>query len=125
MTPSRQTPAERTVAAECRAVEEGHKARRAGDGRHFLVRSDSVAGRDYYVRIVAGEHVCVFECDHATYHGAAQAERTFVPCKHGALAARRLEREGLLRWSSGRWVATAKALALVVPEPADPFEGLS
>ncbi|HYN18345.1 MAG TPA: SWIM zinc finger family protein, partial [Actinomycetes bacterium] len=26
-----------------------------------------------------------------------------VPCKHAALAARRLEREGLARWDDGRW----------------------
>jgi hypothetical protein len=26
-----------------------------------------------------------------------------VPCKHAALAARRLEREGLARWDDGTW----------------------
>jgi hypothetical protein len=37
-------------------------------------------------------------CRSGEYRGALP-----VPCKHAALAARRLEREGLARWEDGHW----------------------
>ena len=32
-----------------------------------------------------------------------------IPCKHAALAARRLEREGLARWQDGTWRLRGRA----------------
>jgi hypothetical protein len=112
------SPAERTLAAECRAVEAGHQARLAGDGRHFLVKSDSRPGVDRSVEVVVIAGVVVFrcDCDHGQAHGAVT-----VPCKHGATAARRLERERLLRWEAGRWTATPKAETLGT-RPADDLD---
>lgn len=129
------TPQERTLAAEVRAVEEGHKARLAGDGKHFLVSSDTHPGVTYYVRVTAVAGTVVFECDHPTSLGFGVTSRTTVPCKHAALAARRLEREGLLRWTAGRWEPTpaldrwtqeqlaAQGYQGVAPD-SDPFAGL-
>jgi hypothetical protein len=122
---TRRSPAERTLDAEVRAVEEGHHARLTGDGRRFSVKSD-VADWTYHVRIVAVGGTVVFECDHVRRFDAdAQPERTFVPCKHGALCARRLARQGILRWESGRWLPTAQALAGAgSSQSGDPFDGL-
>jgi hypothetical protein len=64
------------LAAEVRAVEEGHNARVLPDGS-VLVKSESHPG-SYRISLP-------------------------VPCKHAAVAARRLEREGLARWEDGTW----------------------
>ena len=110
--------------AECRAVEEGHRAL-AGDGGSILVVSDSMPGKRYVVTFAApyvGSAVA-FACaptgasaykdDHMHLVGSPG----LVPCKHSAVAARRLEREGLIRFTDlGEWVATEKAAK---PRPAD------
>lgn len=107
------TDAERTLAAECRAVTEGHRARLA-DGV-ILVASDTLPDVSYRVKVEAVGETVWFACDHAAYvcGQPGRVERTVVPCKHGALAARRLEREGILRWELGRWVPTV----VVAPAP--------
>ncbi len=64
------------LAAEIRAVESGHNARVLPDGS-ILVKSDSQPGS----------------------HRASLP----VPCKHAALAGRRLERERLASWHDGTW----------------------
>lgn len=122
----RRTPAERTLDAEVRAVEHGHHARLAGDGHHFHVRGEDHPDLTYSVNIKAVGETIVFTCDHAMVLGfTASPQRTFVPCQHAALCARRLEREGLLRWDGGRWLPTEKAYELGVERPVgDPFEGL-
>lgn len=116
---------QRTLAAEIRWVEEGHRARlAAGQPTRFVISSDTLPKVTYKLGVsIVGETV-VFTCDHSTYDRTTckqvdgrQPTRTFVPCKHGAGAARRLEREGLLRWEAGRWVGTAKVTE-------DPFAGL-
>ncbi len=116
-----RTPAERTIAAQVRAVEEGHQARLAGDGRHFLILSDSLPGVSYQVGVHAVGETVVFTCDCCTYRGAKDPARMYVPDKHAARAALRLEREGLLSWAGDRWTPTPKAVDAAVD---DPFDGL-
>lgn len=116
-----RTTAQRTLDAEVRAVSEGHKARLSGDGKTFSVKSDTTDAT-YQVGVKVVADVVVFTCS-CPY---GQHGPTSIPCKHGALAARRLERENLLRWEAGGWVPTVKALRAkpVYEQPADPFEGL-
>jgi hypothetical protein len=87
------------LAAEIRAVEEGHNARVLPDGS-ILVKSESHPG-SYRVSIrgmVDGVLRFGCTCRSGEYRSALP-----VPCKHAALAARRLEREGLARWDDGSW----------------------
>jgi hypothetical protein len=87
------------LAAEIRAVEEGHNARVLPDGS-ILVKAESHPG-SYRVTIRGIDHgILRFGCDcrSGQYRTALP-----VPCKHAALAARRLEREGLARWDDGSW----------------------
>jgi hypothetical protein len=87
------------LAAEVRAVEEGHNARVLPDGS-ILVKAESHPG-SYRVTIRGLDHgILRFGCDcrSGQYRTALP-----VPCKHAALAARRLEREGLARWDDGSW----------------------
>src|SRR5919204_1624718 len=88
-----------SLAAEIRAVEEGHNARVLPDGA-ILVKAESHPG-SYRVTIRGIDHgILWFGCDcrSGQYRTALP-----VPCKHAALAARRLEREGLARWDDGSW----------------------
>jgi hypothetical protein len=87
------------IAAEIRAVEEGHNARVLPDGS-ILVKAESHPG-SYRVAmrgIVDGVLRFGCTCRSGEYRGAVP-----VPCKHAALAARRLEREGLASWDDGNW----------------------
>lgn len=130
--------ADRTLAAEARAVAEGHRAYLNGDGTLRVV-SDTKPGKHYTVRATCGMDEgagAIFTCDpvgNAAYADdhlhTTSREPGHTPCKHAAVAARRLEREGLLRWDAGRWVATAKVAdvartAAQANQPDDPFEGL-
>lgn len=130
MTPTRF--AQKNLAAEVRAIEEGHRAVLQDDGT-ILVVSDTHHGKAYRVRTLpcrAGETV-TFLCEpegdacYSDDHQTAQGTGV-VPCKHAALLARRLEREGLVRLAPwGQWIATAKAIAApAVPIGYDPFDGL-
>lgn len=130
---------ERNLAAEVRGVEEGHRAFLVvddDDGPYLRVVSDSHPNKAYMVKAVAfgaGERVqftCkpmgnkAYEDDHLY---ATQAPG-FAPCKHAAVAARRLEREGLLVWQGGAWYTTEQAEDILYIHhngPEDPFEGLS
>ena len=89
------------IACEARGLREGHRARALDDGS-ILVKASSGDG-SYRVR-VAGvrDGLLVLRCDCPS--GGYRA-RLPVPCKHAALAARRLEREGLARWDEhlGGW----------------------
>lgn len=136
------------LSAEARAVEEGHRAFVQPDGSIRVV-SDTVEGKAYRVDVGharPGEPIR-FQCEaigrwpHGTDHGRATADQGCLPCKHAALAARRLEREGLARvtvpgdsfqgmhLSPGTWVAVAPVgpppRPVVLPERTDPFEGLT
>jgi hypothetical protein len=89
------------IACEARGLREGRRARLLDDGS-ILVKASSGQG-SYRVR-VAGvrDGLVVLRCDCPS--GGYRA-RLPVPCKHAALAARRLEREGLARWDDhlGGW----------------------
>lgn len=95
----RSTHAVYGLAAEVRAVESGHNARVRPDGS-ILVKSDSQPGshRVWIRGVQDGTVLLGCTC-------RSGAHRTFlpVPCKHAALAGRRLEREGLARWHDGAW----------------------
>lgn len=99
------------IAAEARALEEGHHARMNDDGS-LSVKSDS--RRDVTYRItfsigswfVAGDMAVKFSCTCPS--GQARPDE-LVPCKHAALAGRRLEREGLAVWKHGIWMASPNA----------------
>jgi hypothetical protein len=105
------TPAQRNLAAEVRAVEEGHRAV-VQPGGWVRVKSDTVAGKFYRVEFTGwrGELVS-FSCrpdgdrayrgDHMATGGAG-----VTPCKHAALAARRLELKGLAHLDErGYWIS--------------------
>lgn len=109
--------------AEMRAVEEGHRARLNEDGS-ISVKSDSDPNATYRVTFHPVDLLIKFDCDcpSGTYR-----EDLFVPCKHAALAARRLERRGLAHWVDGYWLLTDKARDILSsnPEPpVDPLAGL-
>ena len=87
------------LAAEIRAVESGHNARVLADGS-ILVKSDSQPGSHHvWIRGVRDGTV-LFGC---TCRSGTHRSFLPVPCKHAALAGRRLEREGLARWQDGTW----------------------
>lgn len=87
------------LAAEIRAVEEGHNARVLADGS-VLVKAESNPG-SYRVTIRGiDDGVLRFAC---SCRSGEYRSTLPVPCKHAALAARRLEREGLARWEDGTW----------------------
>jgi hypothetical protein len=136
------TAGERNLAAEVRGMEEGHHAwlvtdeafalTGAGPQRAALkVKSDTKPGKWYGVDANAlpagpvsftccpfGDHA--YEDDHLLLTG----ELGIVPCKHAAVAARRLERAGLVHLDplTGTWLDTREA----APQPvAAIFEGLN
>ena len=87
------------LAAEIRAVEEGHNARVLPDGS-ILVKAESHPG-SYRVAIRGiADGVLRFGC---TCRSGEHRSSLPVPCKHAAVDARRLEREGLARWDDGSW----------------------
>jgi hypothetical protein len=87
------------LAAEIRAVEEGHNARVLPDGS-VLVKAESQPGSYRVVLrgIIGGVLRFGCSCRSGEYRASLP-----VPCKHAAVAARRLEREGLARWEDGSW----------------------
>lgn len=92
------------LAAECRAVEEGHHARWDDARQRFLVKSDS-GPRTYEVTVNAvvpanadAPAWLSFGCTCPAGTRGRTASRP-VPCKHAALVARRLERMGLASWA--------------------------
>lgn len=107
--------AEANLAAEIRAVSEGHRAFLAADHRASVV-SDTTDGLHWLVTAQAthtGAGI-VFHCwpDQSGCPGHGDRwSRTpgRVTCKHASLLARRLEREGFARWDRGMWVATEKS----------------
>lgn len=129
-----RTHAERTLAAEERAVVEGHRARLFSDGKPYVrVKSDTVEGLHYRVSasgLPTGE--VVFTCEpesfeHATHRTLVSEVSGHLPCKHCAVAARRLERAGIVTWDGGLWRLTDVQRAVLKDmfnHPADPFKGL-
>lgn len=133
-------PESRNLRAEARAVEDGHRAFVMSDGSGTWIRvvSDTVRGKWYRVEAIDTGLGVMFRCE-------PQGERAFeddhlratsapgvTPCKHAALAARRLEREGLAKLVDGLWFSTGPAhrhtfvdgRCVDCSQPEDPFEGL-
>lgn len=106
---------DRTIAAEARAIEEGHHAWL--DGRSIFVVSDTDERLGYTVTASAlGDRSVSFVCQPVNRRTRVPVEATHrrlvghpaqTPCKHCALAARRLEREGLVEWHDGWFVPPA------------------
>lgn len=116
------SPQARSLAAEVRAIEEGHRSYLQPDG-WYRVASDSRPGKWYRVDVVARPARAVaFSCRpegagaYADDHLAAAAVGC-PPCKHAALVARRLEREGAAAWDRGEWVGAGEPEA----DDEDPF----
>lgn len=119
------TIVQRAIAAEVRAVEEGHHAFWSDQLACFTVKSDTRHGVTYQVRpaaIVAAPGAPVslrFSCSCI----AGRTSRTLLPCKHGALVARRLERMGLAQFDGGTWRPLGALLDAAVsssPRPVAP-----
>lgn len=106
------------LAAELRAVEEGHHARWDADRGVFLVKSDT-GPRTYEVSVQAVVYaddsaVLRFSC---TCLGSSRGRGDKpVRCKHAALVGRRLERSGLATWDgdTAPWRPTGALLAAAV-----------
>jgi hypothetical protein len=123
-----ENAAERNIRAERRAVEEGHHAFVQPDGS-ILVVSDTHEGKRYRVTYADSGNGIRFECKPEGAHAFkddhldAIAEPGVAPCKHSALAARRLEREGLAVFLDvGVWVAIVRTPPPQTPD--NPLEGL-
>lgn len=118
----------RTIAAEARCLEEGHHA--LTEGRRFRIVSDTTDLR-YRVTVEASRAGVLFRCDHPIVRGFAGTCVSVMGatgCKHSALVARRLEREGVLVWTDAGWDLTDTARAAVIasmPTVADPFAGVA
>lgn len=127
---ARRSIAERNLAAEVRAVEEGHHAflvERDGRSPYVRVVSDVEPGRTYRVTAAAGLGGVWFGCTPSgpaldRCHGQIVSDHPGVtPCKHAALAARRLERAGILRFDGRLWISTNPP---ELDDGSDPFAGL-
>lgn len=112
------TTAEHNLAAECRAVEEGHRCRLDRERGVFLVRSDS-RPVTYELRASGVSGYVVVTCTCPAHRHGTQRSLGTVPCKHAALVCRRLEREGLARFDGRVWRITSSAerLANEAPTP--------
>lgn len=106
-------PAEKNLAAEVRGVEEGHKVF-AQPGGHYSVVSDTHHQKSYRVDALptpAG-HPIPFLCQpegnkaYTDDHRVKSDGAGVTGCKHAALVARRLEREGKASFDGTRWKAT-------------------
>lgn len=131
-----KTVAERNIDAEVRGVEEGHRAFVQDDGSIEVI-SDTHHEKQYRVTYRAStiDGLVSFECKpkgnrcYKDDHLATSPRPGLVGCKHAAIAARRLEREGLITLFEGIWFVTEDVLAIerariAAMLPADPFEGL-
>lgn len=128
------TAVERSIGAEVRAIEEGHRAFAAGD--RFEVISDRGDGVRYQVTVADVGGLIAFGCDHRQVRRYATSATTeepgLLPCKHAAVVAHRLEREGLARFDGDRWQVTDRARQLTASagergyglDSDDPFHGL-
>lgn len=91
---------ERDFQCEIRAVEEGHKAF-VQPGGWIRVVSDSRPGVFYtltFHQTVTGAIHFHCDCPSGTHRG-----HLLIPCKHAALAGRRLEREKIAVWNDALW----------------------
>lgn len=111
---------------EVRAVEEGHRAF-VQPGGSIKVKSDTHEGVSYELTF----HTTVSGAIHfhCTCPSGKHRDHKLIPCKHAALAGRRLEREKIAVWRGGLfWVhpdlaakQEAKARPKAPPAPASMF----
>src|SRR5688572_5534808 len=102
---------------EIRAVEEGHRAF-AQEGGSIRVVSDSRPGVSYGVTFHATASTVIhFHCDCPS---GEHRPHLNVPCKHAALAGRRLEREKIAVWKDGLWWVHPDLLAQAPKRPTAP-----
>lgn len=146
------TPADRDLAAELRAVEDGHQARLATfEGRPvLLVKSDTHDGLYYAVTAVAGpDGLVMFTCtpvrhlpgyttlvamlpDKANrgWHDQLRSRQPgSLPCKHAARAAQRLARERVayrvaVGPDNGKWACAQVTVEQHPLTDDDVFDGL-
>ena len=108
---------DRRLAAEVRAVEEGHHAFRivGSDPEAYVIVSDTEPDTTWKVTAhdVAGAY---------TFWCTCHAGRNARLCKHSQLVARRLEREGRAELTAWGWVDPNWAPK--EDDADDPFEGL-
>jgi hypothetical protein len=103
------------LAAEVRAVEEGHRAF-VQEGGWIKVVSDTRRDVSYavtYEHIPTRSNAIHFHC---TCPSGVHRPHLLVPCKHAALAGRRLERENIAIWHDGIWWVHPDLLA-AAPAP--------
>ena len=119
---------QRSIAAEARAVEEGHHAVWDDDARCFTVKSDTTDAT-YKVGVEAVQaklRVPRYTLRLRCTCPAGVRSRDDLACKHGAVVARRLERMGLAEWDGrdGSWRPTGGLLeyaqAANQPRPTAP-----
>lgn len=104
------TDTERTIAAEARAVEEGHHTFIVVGGAIEVV-SDAVPRLRYRLTYRGVNGYLVVSCTCPAGARGRSVVLGGLGCKHSALVARRLSREGLARWDGGAWRVGHKALA--------------
>lgn len=121
------TTVESALAAEVRAVEEGHRARWDDSRRCYSVKSETDPLRSYDLCVEAVIPATFpirpiflrFDCScPAGEHADGMRP---VPCKHAALVARRLERERLARWDGAYgWLARGRLLRAALADDGEP-----
>lgn len=126
-------PVQRTIEAEARAIEEGHRAVLDLQNGGLVIVSDELD--DVAYRVGAVGYSCgtvTFDCqpiDRRTRlpitatHGHLGGAPGCTACKHAALAARRLEREGFVVWTDDGWQIAPEYRQLLADRDrvADPF----
>lgn len=118
--------------AEMRAVEEGHRAilvdhstDRVGYHGLFRVVSETWPDERWLVNVWVDHAPGTLVRTTCTCVSGQTRYQLPVPCKHGALVARRMEREGRAVWRDGLWwTPGTKDPSRGSPIPDDPFEGL-
>jgi hypothetical protein len=111
--------AQRNLAAECRAVEEGHNCRIDHTRGVFVVRSDT-SPVQYVLTCHAVNGLLSFSCTPEALEPGFVVSRSLhlhsrrsalgvLGCKHAARCAQRLERAGLAYFDGTYWRSTEKA----------------
>jgi hypothetical protein len=108
-----QTHTNPNIAAEVRAVEEGHLCRLDAQRHCFIVRSDS-GPRTYELRPGAMGDLLTVSCTCPAGIKGRQRPAGTVGCKHAALVARRMEREGFAHFDGESWRVVPRLLSLAV-----------
>lgn len=106
--------------AEARSVESDHRVWRRDDGRYEAL-SETRPGKRHVMAVHLEVRPVRFTC---TCEAGEYQAREQTPCWATAKLARRLEREGVVRWDRGVWRAVSDTPSTPSAPPEDPFEGL-